>query len=69
MLEEIVALFLENKKRFLGGFIGFIIAILFLTFGFFATIFIIVLTIIGYIIGDNEEIKNYLYSFIERLRK
>lgn len=69
MLEEIIALFLENKKRILGGLAGFIVAILFLTFGFFATFFIIILTVIGYLIGDNEEIRKYLCSFIERVRK
>jgi len=69
MLDEFIILIMENKRKVLGAIIGFIIAILVLIFGFFSTLFIILLTIIGYIVSDNEEVRNYFNNILERFRK
>lgn len=68
MLEEIIILILENFRKILGAFLGFIIAILFLIFGFFSTVFIILLTLVGYILSDNQHVKRHLNNILERFR-
>lgn len=69
MLDEFVILIMENKRKVLGAVIGFIIAILVLIFGFFSTIFIILLTGLGYIVSDNEDIRNFVSNILERFKK
>lgn len=69
MLDDFIILIMENKRKALGAIIGFIIAILVLIFGFFSTIFIIFLTVLGYIVSDNEEIRNCFNNILERFKK
>lgn len=59
MLEEFIYSFLENRKKILGGVIGFVVSILFISFGFLSTLFIIAMTLVGYNLG-NMEYKNLL---------
>lgn len=69
MLDDFIILLMENKRKAIGAIIGFIVAILVLVFGFFSTIFIIFLTGLGYVVSDNEEIRNYFSNMLERFKK
>jgi len=55
--QKLFQLFMKNKGKIIGGFLGFVFAILFLVIGFFRTLLIIVCTIIGYILGASWEGK------------
>lgn len=66
MLEEFIYSFLENRKKILGGIIGFVVSILFISFGLLSTLFIVAMTILGYNLG-NMEYKNLLTKFKELL--
>lgn len=59
MLEEFIYSLIENRKKIFWGVVFFIISILFITFGLFSTIFIIIMTILGYHFGDTDN-KNIL---------
>ncbi len=73
MLEEFIYSFLENRKKIFGGIVGFIISILFISLGFFATIFIVIVTIIGYKLGDKDfsfllnKFKNLLSNLLNKI--
>lgn len=62
-----------NKGKTFGGLIGFLIAILVLTIGFFKTLFIVFCTWIGYFFGskvDNkEDLKKFFYHIFSLRRK
>ena len=47
----------NNKKRFFGGLIGFVLSVLILTIGFFKTLFIVLCTLIGYLLGSKTYSK------------
>lgn len=68
MLEEFIYSFLENRKKILGGIIGFVFSILFISFGLLSTLFIVAMTILGYNLG-NMECKNLLIKFKELLSR
>ncbi len=68
MLEDFIVSFIENRKKILGAVIGFIIALLLVTYGVISTIFILIVTYIGYKLGDNTIIKKIKRKIIERLQ-
>ncbi|HRX20159.1 MAG TPA: DUF2273 domain-containing protein [Syntrophomonadaceae bacterium] len=50
----------EHRGKTIGVVIGLLAAILFLSFGFWKTIFIIVCIVLGYILGKRiDEDKNF----------
>jgi uncharacterized membrane protein len=53
MLDEIIANLILNRKRYLYAFTGFILV----TVGIFATVFIILVTILGYCLGSPVFVK------------
>lgn len=60
MIEEILTNFIYNRKRYLYAIISFIFALLLVTLGFFKTLFIAIITIIGYYLGNpnlNKKLK------------
>lgn len=57
----------NNKKRFFGGLVGFILSVLILTIGLFKTLFIVFCTITGYIIGNKSYTKKQLLELLERI--
>lgn len=57
MLDEILANLIYNRKRYLYAFVGFIIALLLVTVGIFETIFILLVTILGYCLGSPVFVK------------
>ena len=61
MLEKLLVSLVNNWKKYLGCFIGFVLGILLVEYGLPKTVFIIVLSIIGYKMGD--------MTFIKRIKK
>ncbi len=57
----------NNKKRFFGGLIGFILSVLILTIGFFKTLFIVLCTLIGYLLGSKTYTKRQILEMLERI--
>lgn len=58
MLEKLLVSLVNNWKKYLGCFIGFVLGILLVEYGLPKTVFIIVLSIVGYKMGDTTLIKN-----------
>lgn len=60
-LDDILIWINQNRQKFVGGLLGFLISILIISIGLFKTLFIIMCTIIGYILGSYnvgiEDIK------------
>lgn len=60
-LDEILIWINQNRRKSIGGILGFLIGVLIITIGFFKTLFIIICSIIGYILGgydiSMEDIK------------
>lgn len=57
MLDEILANLIYNRKRYLYAFMGFIVALLLVTVGIFETVFILLVTILGYCLGSPVFVK------------
>lgn len=57
----------NNKKRFFGGLIGFVLSVLILTIGFFKTLFIVLCTLIGYLLGSKTYTKRQILEMLERI--
>jgi uncharacterized membrane protein len=59
----------DKNAGLIGGTVGFFLAVLFVVFGFFKTLFILLITFVGYMIGvklfsDKEMLKNFLDKII-----
>ncbi|MCI6152808.1 DUF2273 domain-containing protein [Fusobacterium perfoetens] len=73
MLEEFIYSLIENRKKIFWGAVFFVISILFIAFGLFSTIFIVVMTIIGYHFGDMDnkniivKLKNMLTNLLNKI--
>ena len=59
MLEEIIEKLIYNRKRYLYAFVGFILALLLVTVGILETIFVILVTIVGYCLGSPMFVKKF----------
>lgn len=57
----------NNKGKTIGSIIGFIVAILILTIGFFKTLFIVFCTFIGYYIGKKSDNQEDFKEFLDRI--
>lgn len=68
MLEDMIVSFIENRKKIFGAVMGFIIAVLLVEYGVVSTIFILLVTYLGYRIGDNTVLKRIKRKIIERLQ-
>ncbi|MGL4980616.1 MAG: DUF2273 domain-containing protein [Fusobacteriaceae bacterium] len=51
MLEEFITDFLENRKRYFRCIIAFILALIFVEYGFVKMIFILLVSFLGYVSG------------------
>ena len=56
-----------NKGKVFGGFIGFLIAILVLTIGFFKTLFILLWTWLGYFLGSSSDSRKHIKELLDRI--
>ncbi|NLY44539.1 MAG: DUF2273 domain-containing protein [Tissierella sp.] len=53
-LDEILIWINQNKRKFVGGLLGFLISVLTISIGLFKTLFIIICTTTGYILGSYD---------------
>ena len=67
IFSEIILWISENKGRFIGGLIGFIVSILVLTIGFLKTFFIFFCVIIGCILGSMSLTKRDIRDLLEKI--
>lgn len=58
MLEDFINDFLINRKRYFRCIVAFIFAVLFVQYGFIKTIFIFIVSFIGYISGAPDLVKS-----------
>ncbi len=59
----------DRNAGLIGGAVGFLLAVLLVVFGFLRTLFIVIVTLAGYLIGvklfsDKERLKNFLDKII-----
>lgn len=59
----------DRNAGLIGGAVGFLLAVLLVVFGFLRTLFIVIITLAGYLIGvklfsDKERLKNFLDKII-----
>ena len=67
MKERIFEYLSNNVGKVLGSFIGFLIAILFITIGFFKTLLLIILVSIGYYIGNKIDKHESITELLDRI--
>lgn len=67
MLEEIIVSLIEKRKKIYGAGFSFVAAILFLEYGILKTIFVILITFVGYQIVDSNMLKKIRKKIIKRL--
>ncbi len=68
MLEKLLVSLVNNWKKYLGCFIGFVLGILLVEYGLPKTVFIIVLSIVGYKMGDTTLIKKLKKFILEKIK-
>ena len=56
-----------HKGKIIGSIIGLALALLFVIFGFWNTIFIIAFILVGAFLGSREELLNELQGLFNRL--
>lgn len=64
--EVLLDIFRNNRGKCIGAFIGFVIAVLALSLGFFRTLFMVICILIGYYIGKKKDNKESIIEVIER---
>ena len=69
MLEKLLVSLVNNWKKYLGCFIGFVLGILLVEYGLPKTVFIIVLSIVGYKMGDITLIKKLKKFISEKIKE
>ena len=69
MLEKLLVSLVNDWKKYLGCFIGFVLGILLVEYGLPKTVFIIVLSIIGYKMGDMTFIKRIKKFILEKIKE
>lgn len=69
--ESLTQLFLKywdtHRGRMVGIFVGLIIGVMFLTLGFFRTIFLLILMSGGYLLGKKIDDKEDLLELLDRI--
>lgn len=57
----------NHRGRMLGLTLGLVVGVLFLTLGFFKTIFLLICVGLGYFIGDKFDNQEELFKLIEKI--
>ena len=68
MVDELLGIFWKYRGRIIGGLLGLLIGWLFLTRGFFATLFLVGCILCGYWLGKGADGEGDLGSFLQRFR-
>jgi len=66
---KILEMIKDRNAGLIGALSGFVLALLLVIFGFFKTLFILIVTLIGYLLGvrlfsDKEKLKNFMDKLI-----
>jgi chromate transport protein ChrA len=69
MVEELIEKFSFNAKKYIGGFMGFAFGYVFITHGFSSTMVVMLTTLLGWILGDKQNIKKLKRILINRLKE
>ncbi len=69
MLVEFLEEFLKNRKKYLGGILGFIFGLILIQYGFVKMLVVLIITIIGYNLGDCEKLSSIRKILINRLKE
>ncbi|SHI01667.1 DUF2273 domain-containing protein [Sporanaerobacter acetigenes] len=64
---EFIQILEENKGKTIGTIIGFVIAILVLTIGFFRTLFIVLCTWFGFYLGKKKDNQEDFREILDRI--
>lgn len=67
ILNEFIKILWSNKRKFIGACIGFSIGTMIIIIGFLKTLFILVCTAIGYILGGKSYNKDRIKDWLERI--
>ncbi len=57
----------NNRRKFFGGLIGFVLSVLILSIGFWRTLFILICTVVGYLLGSKSYTKRQILEMLERI--
>lgn len=66
-MDALVQFILKNKNIILGALVGFVIAILLITIGFWQTILVFIFVAAGAIIGGFPVIRKKIAEFFRKL--
>lgn len=69
MLEKLIVSLVNNWRKYLGCLIGFILGVLLVEYGLPKTVFIVILSIIGYKTGDITFIKKIKKFISEKIKE
>ncbi|BBA52564.1 DUF2273 domain-containing protein [Fusobacterium varium] len=69
MLEKVMVSLVNNWRKYLGCFIGFVLGVLLVEYGLPKTVFIVVLSIVGYKAGDITFIKRIKKFILEKIKE
>lgn len=64
-LEKIIEIFVLNFKKYIYGIFSFILGLVLINYGIIKTMIVLVITIIGYKLGDKEfhdKLKKYIIN-------
>lgn len=69
LISRLLDMLKDRNAGLIGGAVGFLLAVLLVVFGFLRTLFIVIVTLAGYLIGvklfsDKERLKNFLDKII-----
>ncbi|QCX32698.1 DUF2273 domain-containing protein [Caloramator sp. E03] len=65
--EVLLNIFHNNRGKFIGAIVGFILAIFILTIGFLKALFIAICVFIGYYIGKKIDNKESIVETIQKI--
>ncbi len=69
LLERLLVALINNWKKDLGCFLGFVLGVLLVEYWMLKTLFIIVLSIIGYKLGDITITKKIKKFILEKMKE
>jgi uncharacterized membrane protein len=69
LISRLLDMLKDRNAGLIGGAVAFLLAVLLVVFGFVRTLFIVIVTLAGYLIGvklfsDKERLKNFLDKII-----
>lgn len=67
LLTELLIKINNNKGKFFGALLGFLIGIMILSIGFFKTLFVFICTSIGYALGSKRFRNINLRELLEKI--